>query len=96
MWPAGWPASDVFGLPHPFWVILLGDIFLITCCIFFYLLTDSEWEERQKTRQLEMEACSKALAVLSGDDALEVKIMEAEKQFPIRAFNLFFAILIFF
>jgi hypothetical protein len=32
-------------------------------------MTDSEWEERQKTRQLEMEACSKALAVLSGDDA---------------------------
>merc|ERR1711972_306806 len=28
-----------------------------------------EWEERQKTRQLEMEAVSKALAVLSGDDA---------------------------
>jgi len=32
-------------------------------------MTDSEWEERQKTRQLEMEAVSKALAVLSGDDA---------------------------
>merc|ERR1719223_2219338 len=32
-------------------------------------MTDQEWEERQKTRQLEMEACSKALAVLSGDDA---------------------------
>jgi septal ring factor EnvC (AmiA/AmiB activator) len=32
-------------------------------------ITDSEWEERQKTRQLEMEACSKALAVLSSDDA---------------------------
>jgi len=32
-------------------------------------MTDSEWEERQKTRQLEMEACSKALAVLSTDDA---------------------------
>merc|ERR1719253_2312317 len=32
-------------------------------------MTDSEWEERQNTRQLEMEACSKALAVLSGDDA---------------------------
>jgi len=31
--------------------------------------TDSEWEERQKARQLEMEACSKALAVLSSDDA---------------------------
>merc|ERR1719265_1923569 len=32
-------------------------------------MTDGEWEERQKTRSLEMEACSKALAVLSGDDA---------------------------
>merc|ERR1712008_165929 len=32
-------------------------------------MTDKEWEERQKTRQLEMEAESKALAVLSGDDA---------------------------
>merc|ERR1712045_980303 len=32
-------------------------------------MTDKEWEERQKTRQLEMEAVSKALAVLSADDA---------------------------
>jgi len=32
-------------------------------------MTDKEWEERQRTRQLEMEAVSKALAVLSGDDA---------------------------
>merc|ERR1719229_1899535 len=32
-------------------------------------MTDKEWEERQKTRHLEMEAASKALAVLSGDDA---------------------------
>merc|ERR1719277_1417683 len=32
-------------------------------------MTDKEWEERQKTRQLEMQAVSKALAVLSGDDA---------------------------
>merc|ERR1712176_334300 len=32
-------------------------------------MTDSEWEERQKTRQLEIEACSKALAILSSDDA---------------------------
>merc|ERR1712039_54577 len=31
--------------------------------------TDGEWEERQKTRQMEMEAVSKALAVLSGDAA---------------------------
>merc|ERR1712125_234516 len=32
-------------------------------------MTDKEWEERSKTRQLEMEACSKALAFLSSDDA---------------------------
>merc|ERR1719277_2068684 len=32
-------------------------------------MTDKEWEERQKTRQLEMEAVSQALAILSGDDA---------------------------
>jgi len=32
-------------------------------------MTDKEWEERQKTRQMEMEAVSKALAVLSADDA---------------------------
>merc|ERR1711933_296494 len=32
-------------------------------------MTDKEWETRQKTRQLEMEAVSKALAILSGDDA---------------------------
>jgi len=32
-------------------------------------MTDKEWEERSKTRQLEMEAVSKALAVLSNDDA---------------------------
>jgi len=32
-------------------------------------LTDSEWEQRQKTRQAEMGAVSKALAVLSSDDA---------------------------
>merc|ERR1719163_2557903 len=32
-------------------------------------LTDKEWEERQKTRQLEMEAVTKALAVLTADDA---------------------------
>jgi len=32
-------------------------------------MTDAEWEERQKTRQLELEAVSKALAVLSSDDA---------------------------
>ena len=34
-----------------------------------FSVTDAEWEERQKTCQLEMEACSKALAVLSSDDA---------------------------
>uniref|UniRef100_A0A7S3WU82 Uncharacterized protein n=1 Tax=Strombidinopsis acuminata TaxID=141414 RepID=A0A7S3WU82_9SPIT len=32
-------------------------------------MTDKEWEERQKTRQLEMEAVSKALAILSGDES---------------------------
>merc|ERR1711870_165539 len=32
-------------------------------------MTDKEWEERQKTRQAELEAVSKALAILSGDDA---------------------------
>merc|ERR1719401_2104293 len=32
-------------------------------------MTDKEWEERSKTRQLETEAVSKALAVLSTDDA---------------------------
>jgi len=32
-------------------------------------MTDKEMEERQKTRHLEMQACSKALAVLSADDA---------------------------
>merc|ERR1719382_1901149 len=32
-------------------------------------MTDKEWEQRQKTRSLEMEAVSKALAILSGDDA---------------------------
>merc|ERR1712151_184918 len=35
-------------------------------------MTDKEWEERSKTRQLEMEAVSKALAVLSSDDAHEL------------------------
>merc|ERR1719409_1970952 len=32
-------------------------------------MTDQEWEQRQKTRQLEMQAVSQALAVLSSDDA---------------------------
>merc|ERR1719262_807649 len=32
-------------------------------------MTDKEWEERQKTRQEEMAAVSKALAILSSDDA---------------------------
>merc|ERR1719281_727606 len=31
--------------------------------------TDSEWEERQKARQEEIQACSQALAILSSDDA---------------------------
>merc|ERR1719321_228484 len=32
-------------------------------------MTDAEWEELQKTRQEEIEAVSKALAILSSDDA---------------------------
>merc|ERR1719420_686633 len=32
-------------------------------------MTDKEWEARQKTRHLEIEAVSKALAILSSDDA---------------------------
>merc|ERR1712039_314824 len=32
-------------------------------------MTDKEWEERQKTRQAEMQAVSKALSILSSDDA---------------------------
>lgn len=32
-------------------------------------MTDTEWEERQKTRQLEIQAVSGALGVLTGDDA---------------------------
>jgi len=35
-------------------------------------VTDEEWEERQRTRQMEMGACSKALAVLSSDDAKDL------------------------
>jgi len=35
-------------------------------------MTDKEWEERQKTRTLELEAVSKALEVLSGDDAQDM------------------------
>merc|ERR1719253_897408 len=35
-------------------------------------MTDQEWEQRQKTRAAEMEAVSKALAILSGDDAHDV------------------------
>merc|ERR1719394_250283 len=31
--------------------------------------TDAEWEERQKERAIEMEAVSKAIAILSSDDA---------------------------
>merc|ERR1719482_1765219 len=32
-------------------------------------MTDSEWEECQKARQEEIQACSEALAILSSDDA---------------------------
>ena len=31
-------------------------------------MTDSEWEERQKARQEEIQACSEALAILTSDD----------------------------
>merc|ERR1719246_426800 len=32
-------------------------------------MTDREWEDRQKARSIEMEACSKALSILTSDDA---------------------------
>jgi len=35
-------------------------------------LTDKEFEERVKTRQVEMQACSKALQVLSSDEAMDL------------------------
>lgn len=35
-------------------------------------MTDKEWEERQKARQLEVEAVSKALEILSGDEAHDI------------------------
>jgi chromosome segregation ATPase len=35
-------------------------------------MTDAEFEERVKTRNLEMEACSKALQVLSSDEAMDL------------------------
>ena len=31
-------------------------------------MTDEEWEERQKTRQLEIDAEPKAIAIMTGDD----------------------------
>merc|ERR1719387_1135678 len=34
-------------------------------------MTDQEFEERLKTRQLEMQAVSKAMAILSSDDAMD-------------------------
>ena len=36
-------------------------------------MTDSEWEKRSKTRALEMEACSKALAFLTSDNAQGIR-----------------------
>merc|ERR1719420_280849 len=52
-------------------------------------MTDSEWEERQKARQEEIQACSEALAILSSDDAhdtftrtfnfLQVKVSQTGK-----------------
>merc|ERR1719265_3048303 len=35
-------------------------------------MVDAEWEERQKTRELEMEATSKAMAILTSDDARDL------------------------
>jgi chromosome segregation ATPase len=35
-------------------------------------MTDAEWEERQKTRSEEMAAVSKALSIISGDDAHDI------------------------
>ena len=35
-------------------------------------MTDTEWVDRQKERQLEMKAESKALAIQSGDDAFDL------------------------
>merc|ERR1719359_23921 len=32
-------------------------------------MTDAEWEERQKARQEEIQACTEALSILSSDDA---------------------------
>eukprot|EP00972_Heterocapsa_arctica_P050418 7412496-Heterocapsa_arctica.AAC.1 len=34
--------------------------------------TDDEWDERQKTRQLEIEARPEVLAILGGDDARDL------------------------
>jgi len=47
---------------------------------------DSEWEARQKTRSMEMEACSKALAVLTSDEAHDMfaktfNFMQTESKF---------------
>ena len=35
-------------------------------------LTDKEFEERLKTRQLEMAAVNKAIAILTSDDAMDL------------------------
>merc|ERR1712048_391722 len=35
-------------------------------------MTDKEWEERQKTRQTEMQAVSEALSILSSDDSHDI------------------------
>merc|ERR1719335_323988 len=35
-------------------------------------LTDKEFEERLKTRQLEMQAVNKAMAILTSDDAMDL------------------------
>merc|ERR1719456_2239919 len=35
-------------------------------------MVDAEWEERSKMREMEMEACSKAMAVLTSDEARDM------------------------
>ena len=42
IWPAGWPASHVFGFPHPFWEYIIGigilfDIFSLSWVVFSQL-----------------------------------------------------------
>merc|ERR1719486_795351 len=64
-------------------------------------MTDSEWEERQKARQEEIQACSEALAILSSDDAhdtftktfnfAQVKVETTDRQNRDKAANVLLA-----